>query len=841
MNITTFIQNDILAPRLRDKQVLVVYDPRQRYRTLCLEMASEQTVVVDASESSIISREHAMETLLRLGRKEIEYLLIYVPAPKPLEDDDKQQDPFALYAACGSVFPDGDGDTYASICLKAKPDYATELRAVFEEDDNPEFAVIDAIGSSWDWPHLRTLLEVESARDILSALLTPNESQHTALKNDDAWTVEARKLLRSAVGLTLKTKGKTWTSISAELWRFLLFSDFVYDLPVPLPSELQNVPHADEPARPLVEDICERLRSDRRFQSIYIQKAEKIEEELRLPEFCGQLDDLGSRDTFAFEERTFLKNAINALMVANTDQARDILSQHAISVWTGKGESQVQWDLLRSALALIESCEDCERMLNDNARTMDNLIDFYITRLREVDQRHREFEQAVSDYAWQDSQGIMVPLENQMRTMYGNLAEKVQRLFTRHLPQCGWPISGRLANVDVFDSLVAPKLEQSGNKVAFIQVDALRYELGVALEKQLAEDARAQITPALAQLPSITSVGMASLLPDAATGLRLAKTESGFTPYIHEHPVGNVAQRMDVFRKRYGNRFQEGRLEEFVRNQYTVEEDIDLLVLRSVEIDSQFENHPDTAPAESVNALKRIRVAIHKLKGFGFHEIVIATDHGFFLNTHAGAGDTCTKLTGNWINVHERSLLGEGSPDNHHYCIPTEKAGIRSEYKNIAGPLSLATYRSDLLYYHGGCSLQECIVPVIELQLVDRTEPKITKEIVHLNYKNGAKRITTRLPVIDIRMGSNMMIQISEKDVEVLLEAYDRKGNVVGVAKTGGVVNPATGSIMLKSRDPIQVTLKMDMNFEGKFTLKALNPTTMMVYDQLKLETDYTV
>jgi molybdenum cofactor biosynthesis enzyme len=86
-----------------------------------------------------------------------------------------------------------------------------------------------------------------------------------------------------------------------------------------------------------------------------------------------------------------------------------------------------------------------------------------------------------------------------------------------------------------------------------------------------------------------------------------------------------------------------------------------------------------------------------------------------------------------------------------------------------------------------------------------------------------------------------MMIQISEKDVEVLLEAYDRKGNVVGVAKTGGVVNPATGSIMLKSRDPIQVTLKMDMNFEGKFTLKALNPTTMMVYDQLKLETDYTV
>ena len=39
----------------------------------------------------------------------------------------------------------------------------------------------------------------------------------------------------------------------------------------------------------------------------------------------------------------------------------------------------------------------------------------------------------------------------------------------------------------------------------------------------------------------------------------------------------------------------------------------------------------------------------------------------------------------------------------------------------------------------------------------------------------------------------------------------------------------------------MQVTVKMAMEFEGKFTLKALNPVTMAQYASLELETDYAV
>ena len=67
MSIKTFIQQEVLLPRLRQSGVLVVYDNERRYRELCGELASEQLRVVDASDSSIESREQALVALQQLG------------------------------------------------------------------------------------------------------------------------------------------------------------------------------------------------------------------------------------------------------------------------------------------------------------------------------------------------------------------------------------------------------------------------------------------------------------------------------------------------------------------------------------------------------------------------------------------------------------------------------------------------------------------------------------------------------------------------------------------------------------------------------------------------------
>lgn len=311
-------------------------------------------------------------------------------------------------------------------------------------------------------------------------------------------------------------------------------------------------------------------------------------------------------------------------------------------------------------------------------------------------------------------------------------------------------------------------------------------------------------------------------------------------PLLGEQPVTNVAQRMDVLRKRYGQRFAEGRLEDYVRGRQDVPADADLLVLRAVEIDSHFENHPDTAPAEITNALRRIRMALHRLVEAGFQEVVIATDHGFFINTHAGPGDVCAKPEGNWLVEHDRCALGDGAVDSTHYVLSADKAGIRCDVSKVAGPLTLAAYRAGLQYFHGGASLQECVVPVLTVQLKTKVQPEVTRALVKLSYKNGATKVTTRVPVIEVAVDSDGF-NFNDSAFEILLEAQDAKGNVVGEARAGGAVNAATGTLTLHAGDKVQVALKMQLEFEGKFKVKALDPKTNKIHCQLDLATNYTV
>jgi PglZ domain len=841
MSIKEFIQDRILLPRLKKKEVLVIYDPDMLFHSLCLEMETQALAVVDASDSSILSRETALKNLKELGTMngELKGLLVYVPVKLPETEEEKQKDPFALYSVCGNRFPDGVGDEYLHICLKAKPDHGTEIRRIFSETPIPSFAVIDAVGAGKGWPNLQVALKVDSASDILFALLSPTDQQKKNLETQEGWISEAKELFSICLGLKLITRGKTWSSISDELWRFLLFSEFVFDLPPALPETLVNVPRANDAAQPVIEDLCERLRNDKRSQASYIERAQTIEKELDLPSHCKTLNDFGVRDTFPFEEKSFLRQGMDALKKDDTDTVRYILNQHTDTVWTGVGERQARWGLVGAALSLCEACEDCERQLPDHSSLMVDLIDFYLGRLREVDRLQREFEQSVSDIM--DAQTMMDEMIEKARNAYRKISSRVQNLFVRHLEKSSWPPLGRLSNGDVFDTHVAPKLQESGYKIAYFMIDSLRYELGVALEKQLAEEDVVQLYPAVAHLPSVTTVGMASLLPGAGAHLSLIKKEDKIVPVLDGLEVATVKQRMDVFKKKYGPRFQEMILTDFVRTRKNLSNETHLLVLRGTEIDTHLETAPETALRFIHDTLKRIRVGIHKLKSLGFNEVVIATDHGFFLNMQTQAGDVCAKPTGDWLFSHNRLVLGDGPSDTVNFVLPAAQLGIRGDFNQVGGPRGLVPYRAGELYFHGGASLQECIVPVIAIRLGKNTpEPKKPK--LSLAYKNGAKYITTRLPVVNLHSEDKQMGLFPEKnDIELLIEAHNKKGEVVGEAKAGGVVNPATGTISLIPGDIIQVTLRMQEDFEGGFMIKVMDPSTFTVYCKLELKTDYLV
>lgn len=842
MKLRDFIQTQVILPRLRETGVLVVYDPARRYHELCLEMADDHLRVVDASESSIESREAALAGLQELGRSPspLTGLLVYVPTAAPLNDEARQLDPFALYAAAGRVFPQGDSDDYFNLCLRARADHATEIRRIFQDNPNPDFATIDAVGGGQGWPQLATLLGVESAREILLALLAPAPEQELLLKSQDSWLTEAKQLLHSALGMRLLTRSKSWATIADEVWRYLLFSEFVFDLPDTLPDSLADVPRSPEEARPLVEDLCESMRSDQRTQDRYIQRAEAIEIELNLEQSCEAIQDLGQRDTFPFEERSFFAQAVAALGRDDLDKVKAILDRRHRSVWGKRGENRSQWQVVQSASALIRACGDADRQLPDQVRSMDSLIDFYLSTLRQVDRLQREYEQAANDTTYVDVEGYMGEVIAQTRRTYRRLMDSVQGHFLRQIQATGWPPTGRLANADVFDKVVAPLVQQSGQRVALLLIDALRYELAVELQKELTGDDALDLQPAFAQLPSVTPVGMASLLPGAGQGLRLAVEEGKVVPVLNGQPLVNVTQRMAFLRQLYGQRFAEVKLTDFARGRGVLEPAVELLVIRSNEMDSDFESNPEAATAQIGRTFQQIKGAVHRLRSLNFHHAVIVTDHGFYLNSLGGPGDACAKPPGNWVNVHNRFLLGDGSGDPFSVVAPTQNLGIRGDFNQAATPRSLVSYKTGETYLHGGASLQECVVPVLTVRFRSQAAEAGRAPQVRLDYRRGVARITTRRPVIEVFVEQVDLLSINTP-VEILIEAQDRHTNVVGEAVSGGAINPATRTLSLRNGESAQITLKMEMEFEGKFSVKAFDPITHTLYAKLDLTTDYTV
>ena len=99
-----------------------------------------------------------------------------------------------------------------------------------------------------------------------------------------------------------------------------------------------------------------------------------------------------------------------------------------------------------------------------------------------------------------------------VRRLHEELLQLMAEGFSRALQASGWTIPGILHQTEVYPAVV----ESKARPAAYFLVDALRYEMGVELMKQLEGVQELTINPAVAALPTITPVGMAALLPDAA-------------------------------------------------------------------------------------------------------------------------------------------------------------------------------------------------------------------------------------------------------------------------------------------------------------------------------------
>lgn len=835
MTIKDYIRDQIFARRAQERGSLVIYDPSRRYREVALALASDKREVIDVGESIIQQRETAAEALERLASGVIHQLILWVPTQRPIDSDEKQKDPFAVFAEIGESFPKGDGDEFADICRRAKPDHVSEINRMFEEGE-PTFQMIDALDGGGSWPKLKTLLSVGSPKEILIGIVSPSERQTESLKGDPSWINEAKDFIQRTLGYRLRTRGQTRQSIADELWLALLLSELVFDSAGEIPDGLDTVPRVGDEARVLIYDVCEALRRHDDHKDLYKTKAQEVETELHLAQKITDIKSLGLRDTFACEERIFLDRLVVMAIAGEIESAREVWHSRQRSIWLTSEERLTEWTLAVRALELLDVAA---RLSTPKFPTLEAIIRGYASTWRELDRHHREMEQAANQFR-NDHEGLD-KLLHVARKAYFKSVEALQSEFVRLVQVEGWPVANGqiLWNRQVFDKMVNPLLE-AGGKVAYFLVDSLRYELGVELEKQLSDKLKVELVPVCAQLPTYTEVGMASLMPSAETELSLVMQGEKLITTLGGSVATAPATRFAYLQKHKGDQCADISLEELVRKKRVkIPEKTKLLVVRTSDIDAIAHDSPHQVLDVIPTLVRQIIRGLVKAGELGFNHAVVATDHGFILVHDQEAGNLAPKPPGNWITQKPRCLLGQGEAESHNMVLDAREVGIPGEVKTYAAPKALVPYSRGQIYYHEGLSLQECVLPCLTIRLESESQKKSTAPVLVLTYRQGkTDKITSRRPVLDLCWPEAQFFA-EESEQEVAIEAIDSGNNVVGVTGTGQTVNPATGCVRIRPGSAISIGLKMEDSFSGNFKVRVLDPTSNATFAELPLKTAY--
>jgi serine/threonine protein kinase len=282
---------------------------------------------------------------------------------------------------------------------------------------------------------------------------------------------------------------------------------------------------------------------------------------------------------------------------------------------------------------------------------------------------------------------------------------------------------------------------------AILMIDALRYDLGATLAAQINSQEgteRAALHAARAPLPSITVLGMSMALPLTESDVR-AEVVDGRWQLIET----NAQLDLSVAEKRRA----------WLRNRKIVSED-GILALNDVvrgyvpkpgkgrmsvvitdDLIDQLGHDDELEMIGSGPALERYRTAITQLRDAGWRRVLIVTDHGFI----HWAGNDDKRLTPPIPGAPYRARRALAYPVATTIAEPHVLApGGAWRVLPARGTSSWSAY-GKLGYFHGGASLQEWIIPCVQIEWPAKAQP-VQVSVQPVKYILSAQpRLTLRV------------------------------------------------------------------------------------------------
>jgi hypothetical protein len=163
-------------------------------------------------------------------------LLIYIPRPRATSSEARRHDPFELFAVALVAFGDTEGERLASLARQSMPERTDEINRLFAEG-SPSLACLDRLESVRRWPLLCEALGTESVAEVI-ALVLCHEERARRIEELASCLAELGRFLEAEIGFRPVGRARSWAKLREQLGTYLLFSEFVLDLPSTVPDVL---------------------------------------------------------------------------------------------------------------------------------------------------------------------------------------------------------------------------------------------------------------------------------------------------------------------------------------------------------------------------------------------------------------------------------------------------------------------------------------------------------------------------------------------------------------------------------------------------------------------------
>ncbi len=491
--------------------------------------------------------------------------------------------------------------------------------------------------------------------------------------------------------------------------------------------------------------------------------ARYVESEARLPQRFSQLavEDLVDTEVFPCINECLLM----ALMKEISDH---IIQIDVIKATVEKRRTMVWYDSVSSYY------EGLLQVANMQTFFLDHSAGFHTV------EPHKIWKEYTSDYYRMDTYYRLFHLRFQralklsnplLDDLFKHVTEKVEGLYSHwYLGQLGqnWSDAaaenlqqyGHILEVKQQESFYRDKVKTSDNRVFVIISDAFRYEVAAELSEQLRREtqSKVELNSMEAIFPTVTKYGMAALLPHRK--LEVVEKSNGILGVLADGQSTDAGYRDKVLKEtnkasialKYDNIIGLKRAE-----RSTLVKGMDVVYIYHDKVD-EASHTSDSAvfPAcdDAIAEIKNlVRIIVNE---FGGTNILITADHGFlYTYSPLSEDDKVDKTTPSDQDVEiDRRYLITRSGAKPDYLIPVKFMDGETGLEAWAPRENVRIKKKGggLNFVHGGISLQEMVVPVIEYHFLrsdtkayQRNKDKIDTKPVTVSLLSASRKISNMI------------------------------------------------------------------------------------------------